>query len=149
MNHMDNLPATNPSSQSPGAPAVPVTGSLNKESAPIPSLAPEIPPVTEIGKETELPTEVTRAGVTVHSDTIVLPKPVQQLGVTPVGPFAPPSVSEPEIKLPLSDEQIAEGLNQSLQSSWRWLSEWCKRRLLEVHMTIKSVHGKIVRSKVD
>ena len=146
---MDSLPSTTPSSGTPSPPPVVqpqqvVTGSMAKEVAPI-VIQPEAPIVTEVGKEAALAPEVARAGVRMQSDTVVLPKPLQDLGVTVVGPTAKSPVNVPVIVLPLSDDQIALGLHQSLMTSWRWLAEWCKRQLQAVHLTLKTAHGKIVR----
>lgn len=106
----------------------------------------EAPVIHEIGREQELPAEVANAGVALRQDTVFVPPPVAQLGVKAVGPAAPPPQTT-TIVLPLTDEQIAQGLHQSIVSSWRWLAEWCLRQLAMVHMTVKSVHGKIVRIK--
>lgn len=124
MIHMtDDLPKP---TISPPASAV---GSIAKESAPLTGHI-EAPLITEIGKEMELPPEVAKAGVSIQSDTVVLPPPVAQRGVKPVGAQAPASAAA-TIALPLSDDQIAKGLQQSLTTSWRWLAEWCKRQLLQ------------------
>jgi hypothetical protein len=149
MNYMDTLPSTSPSQgipNTPGSSFVPVAGSMAKEVAPITTTTAEIPTVTEAGKETELSPEVVKAGVKMSSDSVVLPKIVQQMGVHVVGPQAPVPAEAAAISLPLSDEQIAKGLHQSILTSWRWLSEWCKRQLLQAHLTIKSMHGKTVRA---
>ncbi|MBP6045151.1 MAG: hypothetical protein WAT72_02335 [Microgenomates group bacterium] len=46
---------------------------------------------------------------------------------------------------PISDEKIEEGLHQPVNSSWRWLSETLVYHLKQLHLTIKKVHGHIVR----
>ena len=148
---MDNLPTTAPSPITPpSAAAAPLqqaaTGSMAKEAAPIVT-TPEAPVVTEIGKEVTLPPEVASAGVRMQSDTVVLPKPLQDLGVTAVGPAAKAPAHTPTVVLPLNDDQIAMGLHQSLLTSWRWVAEWCNRQLRSVHLTLKTVHGKIVRAE--
>lgn len=148
MNYMDTLPSTTSSQGVPGSAGnsfVPAAGSMAKEVAPITATTAEIPVVTEAGKETELSPEVVKAGVKMSADSIVLPKLVQQMGVQAVGPQAPAAAQAAAISLPLSDEQIAKGLHQSIMTSWRWLAEWCKRQLLQAHLTIKSMQGKTVR----
>lgn len=96
--------------------------------------------------ETPLSAEVAHAGVRMKTDTIELPKPVSQLGVTVVSqaPSAPVS-AVPTIVLPLTDEQIAQGLQQSITSSFRWLAEWCERRLKEIHFAVRSIGGSVAR----
>lgn len=86
------------------------------------------------GKEMELPKEVAAAGVSTQPTTVQLPQPVAQMGVKAIGdavvPVAPP------VTLPLTDDQIALGLKQSVTSSWRWLAEFCVRRLKQLHRTL-------------
>ncbi len=104
----------------------------------------EAPVVTEVGQEMPLAPEVSHVGVSLHPTTVEIPKTVQQLGVKPVGQYTPkPAVSA--LVLPLSDEKIAEGLHQSITSSWRWLSQWCIRRLKELHIALNAKGGKVVR----
>jgi hypothetical protein len=124
MKSMDDLPK--PTVTQPQPPV----GSMAKETAP-PAGRVESPLITGVGSEVELSPEVKKAGVTVKSDTITVPAPVQQLGVTPVGPSMPAPSKAATTNLPLSDDQIAKGLHQSIMSSWRWLAEWCKRQLLQ------------------
>lgn len=147
---MDPLPNTPPaSSPNTGGSAVPLTGSMAKEQAPM-TVTPEAPVIVELGKDADLPHEVQRAGVTMQSDSVTLPKVVQNMGVTAVGSSAPP-VSAPAVTvvLPLTDDQIAQGLHQSLVSSWRWLAEWCERQLKQAHILLTSAHGKIIRTKTE
>lgn len=119
MNTMSDLPNTN-------QPTIPfLVGSMAKEAAPIVENS-ESPIITEVGQEVDLSSEVKKAGVTMQSDTIELPKPIQNLGVTQVGVAAP--VKKVSYTPPLTDDQIALGLKQSLSQSLRWLSEWCKRQ---------------------
>ncbi len=96
------------------------------------------------GQEMELPKEVAAAGVKVQPTTVQLPQAVTQMGVTPVGAAAPPPTT---VALPLTDDQIAQGLKLSIASSWRWLAEFCVRRLKQLHMAVKRIGGKTVRVK--
>lgn len=86
------------------------------------------------GKEMELPREVAAAGVTTQPTTVQIPQPIAQMGVKAIGdavvPLAPP------VTLPLTDEQIALGLKQSVTTSWRWLAEFCVRKLKQLHRKI-------------
>ena len=119
---------------------------MAKEVAPLHSA--EAPIIQEVGKEVELPPEVEHAGVRVKSDTIELPPPVQKSGVTPVGPAAVPAQAQ-TVTLPLTDDQIAQGLSESIFSSIRWLAEWCERQLKNAHMVVKKIHGKTVRTSTE
>lgn len=106
----------------------------------------EAPGLKEVGKESPLPSEVAGAGITLHPTSVTIPQPVAQLGVKPVGDTAV-SQGAPAVALPLTDDQIAVGLHKSIATSWRWLAQWCIRRLRQLHMVIKKVHGKFVRVK--
>jgi len=133
----DSLPQSNTPSP---------TGSMAKETGPHISFA-ETSMIAEVGQETVLPEEVSKVGVTIKPTSINLPPPVKNFGVSVVGLAAQDvAVVAPAISLPLSDEQIAQGLHQSIKSSWRWLAEWCRRQLQQAHLILKSIHGKIVRT---
>jgi hypothetical protein len=92
--------------------------------------------------ETEVSPEVVASGVKVQPTTIPIPPQVGALGVRPAGQNIPPA---PAGTLPLSDDQIALGLKQSIRSSWRWLAQWCLRRLKQLHMGLKNIHGRLTR----
>lgn len=103
-------------------------------------------PLRETGSiEMELPKEVSAVGVKVQPASVTIPQPVQQMGVTATGTNVPLGTGA-AVALPLTDEQIAQGLHQGITSSWRWLAEWCIRRLKQVHVGIKYVHGKLFRT---
>lgn len=126
--------------QHPVSPVTEGVGSKEKEGNVV---APEIP-LDAVGKEVEMPKEVASAGVRVQPTTIPLPQKVQQMGVIPSGANVPPPTL-PNVTLPLSDDQIAQGLRLSIASSWRWLAEWCIRQLKRLHMGLQYVHGRILR----
>ncbi len=88
------------------------------------------------GKEIELPKEVAAAGVKTQPTTVTIPRAVSQMGVTPVGQAVPAQATT--VALPLTDDQIARGLTQSITSSWRWLSEWCIRKLKQLHSKLRT-----------
>lgn len=72
---------------------------------------------------------------------------VEEQGVT-----ATPTTNFPtfeEVKLPISDEKIVEGLEKPITSSWRWLSELCMYLLHQVHQTLKNIHGKVMRVAIS
>ena len=126
------------------APVVPQGAGIAKEVEVIHATPVETPTLTEVGQEVPLSAELSHVGVSLHPTTIEIPKTVMQLGVKTVGqPVPQPAVSA--VVLPLSDEKIAEGLHQSITSSWRWLSQWCIRRLKELHIALNAKGGKVVR----
>jgi hypothetical protein len=87
--------------------------------------------------ETEISPEVASSGVKIQPTSIPIPPPVSAMGVQPSGQNVPPAA--PAVTLPLSDDQIATGLKQSIWSSWRWLAEWCVRKLKQVHGNLTRV----------
>lgn len=97
-------------------------------------------------QEIELPKEVVSAGVKAQSTTVQLPANVQNLGVQTVGQSGPVT-QVTTVVLPLTDDQIAVGLHQGVTSSFRWLAEWCVRRLKQMHVGVKNIHGKLFRVK--
>ena len=117
---------------------LPHTTSPEKEAA---SSSGEGPALKETG-EAALPSEVAGAGVKVQATTVTIPPTVAQMGVQPVGQAQSPVTTT---ALPLTDDQIVKGLHEGVTSSWRWLALWCIRRLKQVHLFLKSIHGKIVR----
>ena len=49
------------------------------------------------------------------------------------------------IKLPIPDEKIIEGLDKPVNSSWRWIAEIGKFILRNAHISLKKIHGRVVR----
>jgi len=49
------------------------------------------------------------------------------------------------VHLPIADEQIMEGLDEPISSSFRWLAEFALFILRRAHLALKKVHGKVVR----
>ena len=126
---MDDLPTNQLNPQVSGG----TLGIGGKELEP----AVEQPTLKDVsGKEIELPKEVAAAGVRTQPTTVQLPQVVTQMGVAPVGQAVMPQA--PAVALPLTDDQIAQGLKQSITSSWRWLAEWCIRKLKQLQ---KKVHA--------
>lgn len=104
----------------------------------------EVSSLKETGQEVPIAPEVGAAGVRLHPTTVTIPPQVAQLGVKQVSDTSVTQQVQ-TIALPLSDDQIAQGLHQGISSSWRWLAQWCVRRLKQLHMSIKKVHGKSTR----
>ncbi|MBI4062334.1 hypothetical protein HY410_00260 [Candidatus Gottesmanbacteria bacterium] len=86
-------------------------------------------PLKDIGTaEINLPKEVIAVGVSARPTNVSLPQAVQQLGVRAAGQ-AGGSAQTPAVALPLTDDQIVQGLKLGITSSWRWFAEWCTRRI--------------------
>lgn len=121
------------------------TGVGGKEIESAPPQGLEVPALKEIGRELPLSAEVSQVGVKIHPTSVTLPQSVTEMGVTTVGQSTPPPAIS--VTLPLTDDQIAAGLHQSITSSLRWLSEWCVRKLKQFHLGLKAIHGKMTRVK--
>lgn len=100
---------------------------------------------TEISQEINPSPEEKKAGVFPVKAVIDLPPDVKKLGVTHAGPNTPVSSSPPTVSLPISDDQILQGVNAPLSSAIKWLSVWCTKILHKSRLTLKKIHGKIVR----
>ncbi|MDA1317191.1 MAG: hypothetical protein O3B87_04160 [bacterium] len=50
-----------------------------------------------------------------------------------------------KIELPISDEEVLEGLHKPITTSWRWLAEIALFMLKQGHLGLKRVHGHAVR----
>lgn len=109
-------------------------GSMQKEiETGMGSLVPEIAPVREIGRDVDLPPEVVKAGVNLVPTTVQLPQPLVAAGVKPAG-TTQPITNGVSVALPLTDDQISRGLKEHVSSSFRWLAEWCIRRIKQVQL---------------
>lgn len=81
-----------------------------------------------------------------RQETIKLPEDLKQ--ETGAQELPPTQFStHQEVKLPISDEEIEEGRKKPVTSSFRWLAEFCLYLLHQAHLTLKNIHGKIVRVK--
>lgn len=101
----------------------------------------------EITTEVEVSTEESEVGVKKIPDVVELPPDIKKLGVIPSGPTSPAtsSVAMPQVVLPISDQNVITGLHAQVASAFLWLATWCVRKLKKAHITLKVVHGKIVR----
>lgn len=133
INFMNNVPpdTSGKTSVPQTVPTLPVaTTGIGKEteSAGFPDGEPGLRDTT---KEMELPKEVEAIGVKTQPTVIPMPQAVREMGVRPAGPNIPVYVP-PAITLPLSEYQIAQGLHVSVIDSFRWLAEWCRRKLKQI-----------------
>ena len=113
------------------------TTAHNKEAEPISSSAPQ--EMMEPIRAPELSKEV--AGYIEQREKMKIPPDLKSIGVQATddihGSTGP--------TFPLTDEKIEEGLHQPVNSSWRWLAEFLLYHLKQTHLTLKKVHGHIVR----
>ena len=114
--------------------------SLPKETEP-PIKKPDTLEIKEV-VEKKVEDEV-KPHVKIRPETIKLPSEIKKLGGQATGTTKFPEYQT--IKLPLSDEKILIGLQQSPDSSIRWLATLAWYILRKTHITLKKVHGKIIR----
>lgn len=84
--------------------------------------------------------------VTPRKETVELDTDLDAMGISSTA--NPAFTSQKTIKLPLEDEKIVSGLRAPTSSGLRWLSEWCMYFLKMAHLTLKKVHGHVVRVAV-
>lgn len=116
-------------------------GGLSKESGPVVTKqesAPEMKEVVEHEPEPEVKTYVQP-----RSESIELPPDLKKFGLQPVTHTQFPSYQN--IKLPIPDEKIVVGLHAPITSSLRWLATLAVYLLKLAHLSLKVVHGKVVR----
>lgn len=126
---MNDLPQTgNTVRPSQPQPITSGTPSLGKEGEVVPSS--ELP-IQEIHKELELPKELIATGVKTQPTVVNIPPPISKMGVKPMGSNVGLG-NGATVTLPLTQAQIAEGLQKNIVDSWRWLAVWCIRRLKQL-----------------
>ena len=89
------------------------------------------------------PDEDVQEFVESRSETIDLPDDVKELGGQSTGQAV--FTAQQKVELPISDEQVMEGLHAPITSSLRWLAEYCIYLLKRAHLQLKEAHGKAVR----
>jgi len=110
------------------------------ESEPIPAKAQEIK--VEPQREKKLAPEVVEY-IKKSEETIKIPDVLRDIGVTAGKDEEFQAVDGPT--MPLSDQQISDGLKQPMNSSMRWLAQILLYILQQAHYTIKVVHGNVKR----
>lgn len=77
------------------------------------------------------------------NNTIHLPPDLSALGLKSVDADETPNFER--VKLPLSDDKVIQGMHAPISSSLRWLATFATYLLLRAHLTLRVVHGKVVR----
>ncbi|OGK19234.1 hypothetical protein A2866_05740 [Candidatus Roizmanbacteria bacterium RIFCSPHIGHO2_01_FULL_39_8] len=98
----------------------------------------EIKEVVEHQPETEV-----KPYVEIKAESIELPPDLKKLGLQTTSSSSFPSYQN--IKLPITDDKIVAGLNSPITSSLRWLATFALYLLQQAHLTLKVIHGKVVR----
>ena len=97
-------------------------------------------PLQEVGREIQLDRAIEKTGVKVTPTHMPLPKPIASSGVKPAGDNVTLGTGK-SVKLPLTDDEISQGTKKILTASWKWLAEWCIRRIkvFQKNLAYKSV----------
>jgi hypothetical protein len=80
-----------------------------------------------------------------RKENIKLPADIEKIGVTTTHTTQFPSYQS--VTTPLSDDKVLTGLHAPITSSFRWLAVLAMYILRHAHLTLKKIHGKIVRIK--
>jgi len=87
-------------------------------------------------KELEKYFEVTSDEVSIHPD--LKKAGLQSIESTSLDP-------KQRIHLPIPDDKVMDGLEQPISSSYRWLAELSLFMLKRAHLSLKRLHGHVVR----
>lgn len=104
--------------------------------------APEDYDVKEV-VEHEVTDEEIKSHVTIHPETIELPPDLKKLGVQSTQTTSFPTFQN--VKTPLADDKVLTGLHAPITSSLRWLATFAWYLLQKAHVTLRLVHGKVMR----
>lgn len=111
-----------------------------KEAEPVPFSSEKIE-IQEV-VEHQPPKEV-KPHLQVRQETIKLPPDLKKIGLQPVSSTKFPSYQT--VVLPISDDKIVQGLHAPIYSSLRWLATLAMYLLKKAHLTLKVIHGHVVR----
>ncbi len=89
------------------------------------------------------PEEEVRPFVRPRAETIEIPPDLKKMGLQTANTTQFPAYQN--IKLPISDEKVVVGLHAPITSSLRWLATFAIFLLKQAHLSLKTIHGKVVR----
>ncbi len=118
---------------------LPQTVTPAKEAEPIPFTTEKIEIKEHVEKE---PDEEVKKFISTHKETIELPPDLKKMGLQSASTTNFPTT---QVTLPISDDKIMFGLQKPVTSSWRWLAELAVYILKTMHITLKRIHGKVMR----
>ncbi|HLC94800.1 MAG TPA: hypothetical protein VJH96_04515 [Patescibacteria group bacterium] len=108
---------------------------------------PTVPPALEYQKVKEfVPDREVAPYISVREEHPVISEDLKKQGV--IDPSGTQFPTYENVKVPLSDEKILTGLHAPLYSSLRWLATLAFYILKKAHLTIKMIHGSILRVRV-
>lgn len=113
----------------------------SKEGEPIRKSA-EAPTLQETTEQQ--PTQEVSSFLTKKHEFIQLPPDLSAIGVKSIEDTETNSFFD-KVKLPLSDDEVVQGMHAPITSSLRWLATFAIYLLLQAHLTLKVMHGKVRR----
>lgn len=119
----------------------PVTLSASKETEPL-TMSNEPLEIHEIAEQKEVHKSV-KNHIEVKKENIELTPELEKAGLETTETSQFPT--HKKIHLPISDEKIVAGMHQPITSSFRWLAMLAIYILKQAHLTLKVVHGKVIR----
>lgn len=78
-----------------------------------------------------------------RKETIKLPPDLKKMGLQAIPTTKFPSYRT--VSLPISDDKVLKGLHAPIYSSLRWLATLAMYLLAQAHLTLKTIHGRVVR----
>ncbi len=117
----------------------PISVSPHKEAEPIPKAGEAA--IQEVVEHR--PEEEVRPFIKARAETIKLPPDLTKMGVQATVTTKFPSFED--VHLPLTDDKVLVGLQAPVTSSLRWLATLAWYILQKAHLTLKKVHGHVVR----
>lgn len=121
----------------------------SKEGVPMPAKSSEVLTMPEESFEQESVPESEAAVedfIEEQQEEIDIPPDLKQIGVQhPAHSTSHIPMQYQNVKLPISDDKVIQGLQQPIDSSMRWLAEFAMYILRHAHLGLKVVHGKVVR----
>jgi len=78
-----------------------------------------------------------------RQEEVNIDEDLRKIGVIPNQTISCPDYKQ--VNLPISDEEVVQGLKMPITSSFRWLAEFALYLLKQTHQVLKQIHGKITR----
>jgi hypothetical protein len=114
-------------------------------------IAKEIEPALSLQEKYEIkelvehePEEEVKLYVQSRRETIKLPPDLKEMGLQDTS--SPKFSTYQTVVLPISDDKVYQGLHAPIYSSLRWLATLAMYLLQKAHLTLKVIHGKVIRA---
>lgn len=128
----------------------PIDDLIDKYKSEFIGLPKEAEPILKSTEQTQIqeviehePAEEVKPFVQPKAETIKLPPDLKMLGLQPVS--SSQFQSYQNIKLPISDDKVIQGLHSPISSSLRWLATLAVYILRLGHLQLRVVGGRVIR----